>query len=138
MPDKNEDKPEESKMDVPESRTLTFVLEEDNRIFMVKGVTNPEVSEISYQPEVLRKNIQAKIDEVKKEFGTDTTKNAIFIIKPTAKSKYNNMVELLDEMAITQAKVYAIGDLTPKEIELVAQKKAENPTPAPTPAAPTK
>jgi hypothetical protein len=40
--------------------------------------------------------------------------NGVYVlIKPTADSKYQNMVDMLDEMKITQIKSYAIVDITP-------------------------
>jgi biopolymer transport protein ExbD len=46
--------------------------------------------------------------------------NGVYIlIKPTDDSKYQNMVDMLDEMKITQIKSYALVDITPAELEMI-------------------
>jgi biopolymer transport protein ExbD len=46
--------------------------------------------------------------------------NGVYIlIKPTDDSKYQNMVDMLDEMKITQIKSYALVDITPQELEMI-------------------
>ncbi|MBA2422494.1 MAG: hypothetical protein H0V61_04645 [Chitinophagales bacterium] len=46
--------------------------------------------------------------------------NGVYVlIKPTNESKYNNLVDILDEMKITQIKSFAILDVTPQELEMI-------------------
>jgi hypothetical protein len=47
-------------------------------------------------------------------------KGMIVIIKPTKKSKYRNLVDVLDEMAIVGVPTYAIvNEFTPEESKLI-------------------
>jgi hypothetical protein len=49
-----------------------------------------------------------------------TNEGAIVIIKPNKKSNYGNLVDILDEMAITEIPTYAIvNDFTPEEQKLL-------------------
>jgi biopolymer transport protein ExbD len=46
--------------------------------------------------------------------------NGVYVlIKPTKESKYRNLVDILDEMKITQIKSFAIVDVTPEELEMI-------------------
>ena len=46
--------------------------------------------------------------------------NGVYVlIKPTDESKYENLVNFLDEMKITGIKSYAIIDATPEELEML-------------------
>ena len=46
-------------------------------------------------------------------------RGVIVLIKPTKDSKYANLVDMLDEMKITQIKSFAIVDVTPEELEML-------------------
>ncbi|MFM7216884.1 MAG: ExbD/TolR family protein [Bacteroidota bacterium] len=46
-------------------------------------------------------------------------KGLIVLIKPDDKSKYNNLVDILDEMLVCNVGRYAIVDLSPSETELI-------------------
>jgi hypothetical protein len=54
------------------------------------------------------------------EYTGDKNKGMIVIIKPTKKSKYRNLVDILDEMAIVGVPTYAIvNEFTPEESKLI-------------------
>lgn len=56
-----------------------------------------------------------KIKEIKK-----SDKNApIILIKADEKAKYKNLVDIIDEMAITTVANYAVVDMSPVEIQMV-------------------
>ena len=46
------------------------------------------------------------------------------ILKPSAHSIYDNLVNSLDELNITSVASYAIADISPKDIEMLKQKNA--------------
>ena len=55
----------------------------------------------------------------------------IVIIKPSKKSNYRNLVDILDEMAIVGVPTYAIvNDFTPEEKKLLGESGAASPAPA--------
>ncbi len=63
--------------------------------------------------------------KVVEEYTKDKKKGLIVIIKPTKKSNYRNLVDILDEMAIVDVPTYAIvNDFLPEEKSLFAASSA--------------
>ena len=52
----------------------------------------------------------------------DPSKSLIVLIKPSDQSKYRNLVDILDEMAIIKPQTYAIVDIFEPEIELLKRE----------------
>jgi len=105
MPD---DSVKESQLPVAATRSMTILLGSHNKIewYMGEaGKTAPTVD--NYGKDGLRK---ALIENSKKVEETHAAPDnfMIVLIKPSAKSSYENLVSVLDEMSITQIKSYAI------------------------------
>jgi biopolymer transport protein ExbD len=67
--------------------------------------------------------LNRKIKELKK-----SDKNApIVLIKADENAKYKNLVDIIDEMAITNIANYAIVDITPSELQMLAGVLASSP-----------
>ena len=103
---------------VPESRTTTIVLGEKDQLFYYTGLEAPEIRQTDYSANGIRKVINDRLRTV--------PKGPIFIIKAMNESRYQNMVDILDEMLITGAQTYSMVDITPPDIELVKQYQQEN------------
>jgi len=140
MPDKNV---KDETVKVKESLTTTFVLGEKDIIYYYSGKDNPNVSQTDYSENGLRKVILNDIKKKYSQFGEDP----VYIIKASKGSRYKNVVDMLDEMAIAgnyvvifdgkerKAKLsYAMVDITKDDEELIA--KAGGATPAAPEAAP--
>lgn len=117
MPDKDENKPEEQ-LDVADNRTMTVLLGDKNRIewyigLVDKPLTPPTVE--NYGKDGIRKAFLDKAKEVKAKYGKDM----MVLIKPSNKSNYKNLVDILDEIKITNVQRYAIVDITEPEISLL-------------------
>jgi len=97
---------------VPESRTTTLVLAENNKIYYYSGSKEPQVQLTDYSATGLRKVLLNKVK---------TIKDPIVIIKAKKESKYRNLVDAIDEMAITGVRIYALVDITPEDLELLAK-----------------
>jgi biopolymer transport protein ExbD len=122
MPDKNKNK--EDVMKVKESRTVTLVLGQDDRIYYYQGVTDeePEVVATDYSAGGIRKALLDKkreIGKVRNAKSGDLEDGIIILIKPADDSNYKNMVDILDEMNITGIRTYAIVDITPGDLALI-------------------
>jgi biopolymer transport protein ExbD len=109
MPDKTQDN---KTMKVKESKTTTIVLAENDKVYYYTGVENPEVKLTNFSPNGLRKVLLEKVK---------TIDEPIMIIKAKKDAKYKNVVDVIDEMAITGVKIYALVDITPADLELLAK-----------------
>lgn len=110
MPEKNQ---KDEKMKVAETRTTTLILAENNKIYYYSGLAeNPELNVTNFSETGIRKVL---LDKVK------TVKDPIVIIKAKKNSKYRNLVDVIDEMAITGVKIYAVVDITSEDEALVAK-----------------
>ncbi|WP_295770544.1 biopolymer transporter ExbD [uncultured Mucilaginibacter sp.] len=121
MPDKDDQKPDVQEP-IAASRTLTVLLGSNNKLEWFIGVpgeslTPPTVD--GYGKEGFRKVLVEQGQRIKQSTG----KEMFVIIKPSDKSVYKNMIDVIDELNITNNKLYAIVDITPVEIDLLKRDK---------------
>lgn len=124
LPDKEDpkDKPKDIKVD--QRRTMTIILGDNDKIKWFHGLLetpepNGKPTDAVYGRNGLRKEILSRVKSVPEVTG-DKDKGLIVIIKPSKKSTYRNLVDVLDEMAICKVPTYAIvNDITPEEMKLV-------------------
>jgi hypothetical protein len=110
---------------VDQRRTVTLILGENDKIKWYHGLLEaPEVGgkpqDAGFGSDGIRKVLLSKVKSIPLVTG-DPNKGLIVIIKPTKKSTYKNLVDVLDEMAICDVKVYAIvNDFSDEEKKLEA------------------
>lgn len=125
LPDKNEDPTKDKDLKVDEKRTMTIMMGENNKLVYYMGLLDAPIAgpkDIAYGKDGIRKELLARKKSVI-EYTGNKDKGIIVIIKPGTKSKYKNLVDILDEMAITGVGTYAIvNDFQPKEKELLEKK----------------
>ncbi|MEW5676979.1 biopolymer transporter ExbD [Flavobacterium enshiense] len=117
MPDKTKDQPQPIELDVADDRTLTLLLGEKDQLVWYYGLPGDPIegpTKVGYGKNGVRKELQSKVQSVVAKYG-DPKKGLIVLIKASKKSTYRNLVDVLDEMAITQVPTYAIVDITPEE-----------------------
>ncbi|CAD0003579.1 ExbD/TolR family protein [Flavobacterium salmonis] len=123
LPDKDEKT--DNKFKVDEKRTMTIIMGENNKLIYYMGLIDTPIAgpkDIAYGKDGIRKVLLSNKKSVL-EYTGDKTKGIIVIIKPGKKSKYKNLVDILDEMAISGVETYAIvNDFLPKETELLEKK----------------
>lgn len=117
MPDKDE-KTHDQKP-VPESRTLTILLGANDKLEWYKGLvdkplTPPTVD--NFGKDGIRKVLLEQSKEISAASGG---KPVIVLIKPSDKSSYKNLVNMLDEINIANIQIYAIVDITKPEVALL-------------------
>lgn len=113
MPDKT---PLDDIQPVPASKAFTILLGEDNKVFYYSGYEDPDVKVTDFSSSGIRKAILDKQNEVN---------DLVIVIKPSKESRYKNLVDILDEMEITDSKRYAVVDITDVDLELIEKASTE-------------
>jgi biopolymer transport protein ExbD len=110
MPVKDKTAKEEGQA-VKESKSMTIILGGEDKIFWYMGLPENATADVTdYSDKGIRKILLEKDREVG---------GLIVLIKPSKNSRYKNVVDILDEMSITEVKRYAIVDITDKDLELI-------------------
>ncbi len=119
MPEKIKDTTKVDESKIRDSEAMTLLLGDKDKVFYYFGIEDPKVEVTNF------KNIR-KILIDRYQFVLNLQRqngwkqNGVYVlIKPTNESKYNNLVDILDEMKITQIKSFAILDVTPQELEMI-------------------
>jgi biopolymer transport protein ExbD len=120
-----------------ESGALTILLSKDNHVYYYEGQLKEDASNfLSTNFGGIRKVIldkkKAVIDAHQHDAGCEKIwaknsgdkkscldKDLVVVIKPDEEATYKNTVDILDEMAISNIKRYAMVDLFPAEKELI-------------------
>lgn len=112
MPEKvkDEDKPPM----VNEKRVLTLILGGSDKIYWYLGITDPTVELTNFSSDGVRKVLLRENQQIKE---------MVVLIKPSDESKYKNVVDILDEMNISNIARYALVDITDVDKELIKDSK---------------
>lgn len=108
MPEKP--KQEDKQPLVNEKRVLTLVLGSDDKIYWYLGITDPKINVTNFSNEGVRKILLRENAQIKE---------MVVLIKPSDESKYKNVVDILDEMNISNIARYALVDITDVDKELI-------------------
>ncbi|MEM7658860.1 MAG: biopolymer transporter ExbD [Bacteroidota bacterium] len=110
---------------VIDTKVLTLVLEEENQIRYYRGVLEPEIKTTDTSPDGLRTVIMAHLNAASPRClpgaPTDQCWDPIVVVKATDQSKYGQLVDVLDELLITQTPKYAIAPFTVEDSLFLAQ-----------------
>jgi biopolymer transport protein ExbD len=109
MPDDRSPKHSSKYQDI---KTLTFLLDEGNRVYYYTGIFNGSLQQTDYKT-----GIRSIITETKKwlEQQGIAGNELLVLIKPSEQSSFNNLVDVLDEMLINDVRRYMIVDLSNEE-----------------------
>lgn len=119
MPDKNIDTPD---ILIDENRTMTVLIGDNNKMMFYMGRAEAPLegpNDVAFGKDGIRKEILTKIASVAAQYGDAKKKGLIVLIKLTKKATYKNMVDILDEIAITKVQTYAIVDISKAEEDLL-------------------
>lgn len=116
MPEKDS-----SPMDVPDSRTLTICIGRNDQLEWYTGVLEHPLSPPSvsgFGKEGIRKVIRNhKLRTLK--ITKDAGRNLIVLIKPSDKSVYKNIIDLIDELNIAGVPTYCIAAIDQRELNVM-------------------
>ena len=105
------------------SRTMTICLGKNNQVLWYLGLPDKPL----VQPTIVnysKNGLRAAIINNERNVLKSTGKTLLVILKPSAHSIYDNLVNSLDELNITGVASYAIADISSKDIEMLKQKNA--------------
>jgi len=105
---------------VSDKSTMTICLGANNKAVFFLGMaaqplTSPKLSKYGL-------DIRKAIVDMGKEVYAATGRQMMVLIKPDEHSRYENLVDALDEMNITKVKSYAIAKLTADDTNILKQK----------------
>jgi biopolymer transport protein ExbD len=118
MPVKQKNEEEQTK--IKQSQAMTIILGKDNKAYyyfglntpLDKTVPKPELKVTNFSASGIR---QALLDRQRR------APEPIILIKPTEDAKYKNMVDILDEMNITNQKKYALVKIDKNDEDLIKE-----------------
>jgi biopolymer transport protein ExbD len=117
--------PDKEKSEVVESKALTVILGKGDNIYYFRGFFgskkgDPEISKTSFGETNIRKVLLEKKDEITRDFVPNVKdQRPVILIKPSRASKYKNLVDILDEMSITELKRFVVVDIAPDDLDHV-------------------
>ncbi|HRO41525.1 MAG TPA: biopolymer transporter ExbD [Flavipsychrobacter sp.] len=127
---------EKDQTKVKESVAFTVLLSREHRIYYYEGLASdptkpPELKITYFKPkDGIRDAIidkKKRIEEQRRQDPTLTAKDQLTVlIKPDANSTYEDLVNILDEMAINDVKIYAIVDITDVDREFIQSTEQAN------------
>ncbi|MBT1709946.1 biopolymer transporter ExbD [Fulvivirgaceae bacterium PWU5] len=110
MPEKP--KEEDKLPEVNEKKVVTLILGSNDKIYWYHGITDPKLEVTDFSANGIRKILLKQAAEIP---------GMILLIKPGDDSRYKNMVDILDEMNITNMQRYALVKITDTDKELVKE-----------------
>jgi biopolymer transport protein ExbD len=96
---------------IKETKTFTIIAGKNDKLYCYTGADDDlaaKIDTLNFSRQALREKVLQRKDEVTKQWGNSDF--LVVFIKFYPKSKYRNMVDILDEMAICGVRRYAIVD----------------------------
>jgi len=106
---------------VDENRTMTILVGDHDKAKCFMGTNTGESKQIVLGTRELRRELAVRKKEVLAHFTAKGSpeKGLIVLIKPDKSSNYGNLIDILDEMAISDIGTYAIADILKAETALL-------------------
>ncbi len=109
---------EEEQNKLKASKAFNVIIDGENRLFWYRGLFPAEIYdplvETNYSADGIRKALLERNSAVP---------DMVVLIKPTNGANYKNVVDILDEMNISNIKRYALVDITPADLEELQKLK---------------
>lgn len=119
MPDKIKDPLKDKPQEAKESKTMTILIGKDRKLKYYMGMINDPFQGIgptdsAYGKAGIRTVILQKMANLKAK-GQAGKDGIVVLIKATEDATYTDMIDILDEMAITGVEIYALQDMIEEE-----------------------
>jgi biopolymer transport protein ExbD len=126
MPDKESDAPPA----IIDRKVLTLLLGANDKVYWYEGLTDARLDSTNFSGEGLRRVILEKMKEVEGQYGLENYQDLKtkamkkgshlnVLIKPTNESRFQNLVDALDEMAVCRVRYYMILDISEQEKDFI-------------------
>ncbi len=111
---------------IAEKKVLTLILGDHDKIYWYKGMSDARLDSTDYASEGVQKVILDCMEQLEQQVGIETYEDPktheikqgsllSVLIKPMQVSRYKNVVDILDEMAICHVRRYMILPVAPQE-----------------------
>jgi len=118
MPVKPKEPPKTTKTEDPENRikaskAITILIGADNALYWYHGMADEPLDgpkQTNYSADGVRKMLLEKNSQIQ---------DMVVLIKPTDDANYKNVVDILDEMNISNIKRYAIVDIERIDLDII-------------------
>ena len=97
---------------IPDEKALTLVLGDQNKIYTYMGLPSAAMKVTDYSANGVRRLLQEKNASVK---------GLYVFVKPSSKSRYQNVVDILDEIVIADVKQYALLKPTAADVKFMRE-----------------
>jgi biopolymer transport protein ExbD len=102
---------------IPSYRSLTIIADKENSLWYYNGEDPSEIKQTAFSTEGLRNLLYENNARVRDH--SSGKYELICLIKLTDGANYQNLIDLLDEMVITDIDTYALQDVTDLEKEQI-------------------
>jgi biopolymer transport protein ExbD len=99
------------------SRSLTILLGERDKVYTYVDPENPQMDSTDFSRTGIRALLFKRQTEVAAQWGNKN--ELVVLIKSMPKARYQNLVDILDEMSITGTKRYAIVDKDANDLAIM-------------------
>lgn len=97
-------------MPINEKHVLTLLLDTGDKIYWRQGISIPKLESVKFSHDAINQLLTSKNAEIDK---------MLVLVKATNKSRYKNMVDIVDELAVAKIQRYCIVDVTPEDMDLI-------------------
>ncbi len=116
-----DDVPPDQQNKAKESGALTIMLGGNNHVFYYEGQLDPDGKNFKSS------NFKEIRDIIVNRKKNTREEDFVVVIKPNEQSTYKNLVDMLDEMTINDAKRYALVDISESENALIKATEGASP-----------
>jgi biopolymer transport protein ExbD len=99
---------------VKASQVITLILGEKDKVYWYQGVQAPEVNVTDYSAQGIRQVLKEKNEQIGDMY---------VIVKPARRSRYQNLVDVLDEIREKKTISYSLVSITSEDEALIAKAK---------------
>jgi biopolymer transport protein ExbD len=112
LPPKEAEEDPDGKVKVDEKKIMTLILTSGDTVIYFVGITEPEIKYATFGEDGVRKILLEHLNRerplCKQVDNAKGCWDPIFLVKPKKDCRYKNVVDLLDELAITEAPKFAM------------------------------